>query len=74
MMGYGHFSHAPFYCLAVTYHHAHPLPHIATLSHWIGKHTINTTGKRIAQMVSNGGGYQIIESDTTNGHRPPFRV
>ena len=32
------------------------IAHIATLSHWIGKHTTNTTGERIAQMVSNGGG------------------
>jgi hypothetical protein len=37
-------------------HYAHLLPHIATLSHWTGKHTNDPTGKRIAQMVSNGGG------------------
>nr|WP_309593779.1 hypothetical protein [Moraxella osloensis] len=49
MMGYGHFSHTPFYCLAITYHHAHPLPHIATLRHWIGKHTTDTTGKHTAR-------------------------
>lgn len=73
-------------CLSLTYYQSQqlqdinrkpprpPIAHIATLSHWIGKHTTNTTGERIAQMVSNGGGYQIIESDTTNGHRPPFRL
>ena len=31
--------------LIKAHHHAHPLPHIATLSHWIGKPTTNTTGK-----------------------------
>ncbi|WP_288776673.1 hypothetical protein [uncultured Psychrobacter sp.] len=41
MMGYRGFYDTPFL-----------LPHIATLRHWIGKHTTDTTGERIAQMVS----------------------
>ena len=51
-------------CLSLTYYQSQqlqdinrkpprpPIAHIATLSHWIGKHTTNTTGERIAQMVS----------------------